>query len=210
MIAVSVSSPTLKLPIKQIVGVLPGTPSREFWRERQREYPALARLARDILSIPATGADVERLFNSARDICHCRRASLNATTIQELMMFMCTSGFEVEDNQLALNKEHLTINELQEARDVQKEEHDAQLGLSLEPIIGDEDDGIVVEEGPTSTPSERAAGNRRSIASKPDLGLTAASTDIDEILFLKPSSVYQGEKGSVLDAIMTNLSRISQ
>ncbi|KAF9882542.1 hypothetical protein FE257_007499, partial [Aspergillus nanangensis] len=58
-----------------------------FWKENQHRYPALAAAARDVLSIPATGAGVERLFNSARDICHYRRGSLNATTIQDLMMF---------------------------------------------------------------------------------------------------------------------------
>ncbi|OKO90596.1 hypothetical protein PENSUB_13313 [Penicillium subrubescens] len=54
---------------------------RAFWKENQTTFPALAKLARDVLSIPATGAGVERLFNTARDICHYRRGSLNATTI---------------------------------------------------------------------------------------------------------------------------------
>ncbi|KAJ5661918.1 uncharacterized protein N7477_009534 [Penicillium maclennaniae] len=52
-----------------------------FWRDYQVEYPTLARVARDIFSIPATGAGVERLFNSARDICHYRRGRLNSITI---------------------------------------------------------------------------------------------------------------------------------
>lgn len=38
---------------------------RIFWKENQHRYPALASVARDVLSIPATGAGVERLFNSA-------------------------------------------------------------------------------------------------------------------------------------------------
>ncbi|CAG8425270.1 unnamed protein product [Penicillium salamii] len=33
----------------------------------------IATLARDVLTIPATSAGVERLFNTARDICHYRR-----------------------------------------------------------------------------------------------------------------------------------------
>ncbi|KAJ5742626.1 uncharacterized protein N7511_011358 [Penicillium nucicola] len=70
---------------------------RIFWKEHQHEFPALASLARDALSIPATGAGVERLFNSARDICHYRRGSLTPTTIQGLMLFMCTSRFDFED-----------------------------------------------------------------------------------------------------------------
>ena len=41
-----------------------------FWKDNQHRFPALAALARDVLSVPATGAGVERLFNTARDICH--------------------------------------------------------------------------------------------------------------------------------------------
>ncbi|KAF4170785.1 hypothetical protein CNMCM8694_004229 [Aspergillus lentulus] len=41
------------------------SPPRIFWKDHQHDFPALARLARDVLSISATGAGVERLFNSA-------------------------------------------------------------------------------------------------------------------------------------------------
>ena len=85
-----------------------------FWKENQHKYPALASLARDVLSIPATGAGVKRLFNSARDIYYYRRGSLNATTIQDLMMFMCTSKFELEEEQLAFTKDYLLDEDLQE------------------------------------------------------------------------------------------------
>ncbi|KAG0155346.1 hypothetical protein PDIDSM_921 [Penicillium digitatum] len=47
---------------------------RLFWKEYEKSFPTLARIARDILSIPASGAGVERLFNCARDICHYRRS----------------------------------------------------------------------------------------------------------------------------------------
>ncbi|KAG2001438.1 hypothetical protein GB937_010172 [Aspergillus fischeri] len=36
-----------------------------FWKEHEYKFPALVKMARDILLIPATGAGVERLFNSA-------------------------------------------------------------------------------------------------------------------------------------------------
>ncbi|KAH3605015.1 hypothetical protein KXV38_008176, partial [Aspergillus fumigatus] len=38
-----------------------------FWREHQTRFPAISALAQDALSFPATGAGVERLFNTARD-----------------------------------------------------------------------------------------------------------------------------------------------
>ncbi|KAJ6105315.1 hypothetical protein N7523_010125 [Penicillium sp. IBT 18751x] len=67
-----------------------------FWKENQFRFPAIALLARDYLAIPATGAGVERLFNTARDICHYRRGSLKSRTIEELMLYLCTSRFDLE------------------------------------------------------------------------------------------------------------------
>ena len=66
---------------------------RAFWKEHERDLPALSSLARDVLAIPASGAGVERLFNSARDICHYRRGQLEPETIKDLMMWMCATRF---------------------------------------------------------------------------------------------------------------------
>jgi hypothetical protein len=55
----------------ELIGPLSAAP-RIFWKDHQHEFPALVSLARNVLSIPATGAGVERLFNSACDICHYR------------------------------------------------------------------------------------------------------------------------------------------
>jgi hypothetical protein len=84
-----------------------------FWKENQHRFPALAAMARDTLSVPATGAGVERLFNTARDICHYRRGRLNATTIQELMMFRCSSKFDIEEDEAVYLKEFASENELE-------------------------------------------------------------------------------------------------
>jgi len=43
---------------------------RIYWGDHQHEYPILASLTRDVLTTPASGSGVERLFNSAHDICH--------------------------------------------------------------------------------------------------------------------------------------------
>lgn len=105
-----------------------------FWKDHQHQFPALANLARDVLSIPATGAGVERLFNSARDICHYRRGSLKPSTIQDLMMFMCTSRFEIEEGEQALINEYLTHEEIQ----ANQEEKDIST-QHLEPISDNEE-----------------------------------------------------------------------
>ncbi|KGO49341.1 hypothetical protein PEX2_052280 [Penicillium expansum] len=140
---------------------------RIFWKEHQHKFPALASLARDVLSIPATGAGVERLFNSARDICHYRRGSLNPTTIQDLMIFMCTSRLDFEDEHRAMSNEYLSCEEIQAA----SEERDTQAS-GFDPISDDEEGG---EGGSTQirctdqAPSERSQGKRRlSVRSTPE------------------------------------------
>jgi hypothetical protein len=77
----------------------------------------MARLARDVLSIPASGAGVERLFNSARDVCHYRRGSLQPQTISDLMMYMCTSRFEIHEEERIMFSEYLSAEEIQAAKE---------------------------------------------------------------------------------------------
>ncbi|KAJ6001045.1 hypothetical protein N7481_001454 [Penicillium waksmanii] len=79
---------------------------RLFWKEHEQEYPVLAALARDILSTPASGAGVERLFNCARDICHYRRGKLKPETIKELMLHFFSSKFDLQQSELDLIKEY--------------------------------------------------------------------------------------------------------
>ncbi|EYE90334.1 uncharacterized protein EURHEDRAFT_463207, partial [Aspergillus ruber CBS 135680] len=110
---------------------------RVYWRDHQHEYPILASVARDVLTTPASGSGVERLFNSARDICHYRRGSLKPKTIKELMLFMCTTKFNMESKQLSLMEEYFTTQETQAA----KEEKDAwKKQDEFNPISDDEDE----------------------------------------------------------------------
>ena len=110
---------------------------RVFWKGHEHEFPVLARMARDILSIPASGAGVERLFNSARDICHYRRGQLKPSTIRELMLHQFATKFEVEQKEMEVIKEHLSIGEaalLDEARKPMPQLE------TLEPISDNEED----------------------------------------------------------------------
>ncbi|KAF7514639.1 hypothetical protein PCG10_005309, partial [Penicillium crustosum] len=72
---------------------------RIFWKDHQREFPILTSIARDIMSIPATGAGVKRLFNSARDIYHYRRGSLNLETVRDIMLYIYTTRFDIKEEQ---------------------------------------------------------------------------------------------------------------
>ena len=57
-----------------------------MWKEIEHRYPIIGQMAKDILSIPASGVGVERLFNTARDVCHYRRNRLNSNTIEIVML----------------------------------------------------------------------------------------------------------------------------
>ncbi|KAJ5366095.1 hypothetical protein N7541_000036 [Penicillium brevicompactum] len=63
--------------------LIPPTQKVTGWQEELKRYLNL-------------GAGVERLFSTARDICHYRRGSLNETTIQNLMMLRCLSQFDIK------------------------------------------------------------------------------------------------------------------
>jgi hypothetical protein len=107
-----------------------------FWAEHHKEYPILARMAHDTLSIPATGAGIERMFNYARDICHYRRGSLNESTVGNLMMYMCTSKFESEEEYLEFARETARISCL----DVQMSD-----AFELESLISDDEDTFLLD-----------------------------------------------------------------
>ena len=71
----------------------------------------MARIARDLFSIPATGAGVERLFNTARDICHYRRGRLSSSTIKDLMVYNYTIKFDIDTEELSQLVQSLEIEE---------------------------------------------------------------------------------------------------
>lgn len=99
-------------------------------------------MARDILSIPASGAGVERLFNSARDICHYRRGHLKPDTIKDLMLHLFSSKFELEQSELEMVKEYLSAGEAAMLDQMRK----PILSLDhLDPISDDEEEGCQQE-----------------------------------------------------------------
>jgi hypothetical protein len=71
----------------------------------------LAKIAWDILSTPASGAGVERLFNCACDVCHYRRGQLKPDTIKGLMLHLFLSKFKLKQSELEMIKEHLSSGE---------------------------------------------------------------------------------------------------
>ncbi|KAJ5963084.1 hypothetical protein N7481_013389 [Penicillium waksmanii] len=143
---------------------VPNSQPRTWWKYHQDEFPGMARLARDVLSIPASGACVGRLFNSARDICHYRRGSLRHLIISDLMMYMCTSWFEIHEEERIMLSEYLSVQEIQAAN-----EERAQQQSSVYPISDNEEDESPSTElratsqglSASQVPTENALGKRR-------------------------------------------------
>jgi hypothetical protein len=54
----------------------------EWWRLHAKQYPCLARIARDYLAIPATSVPAERVFSSGANLITKKRGSLNKDTIR--------------------------------------------------------------------------------------------------------------------------------
>jgi hypothetical protein len=57
-----------------------------WWRENQINYPNLARMARDTLSVVASGCTVERVFSISGRLSVWQRNQLNAETISHTML----------------------------------------------------------------------------------------------------------------------------
>jgi hypothetical protein len=67
----------------------------------------LARIARDILLIPASRAGVEHLFNYARDICYYRCGQLKLDIIKGLILHYFLSKFKLKQAEIEIIKEYL-------------------------------------------------------------------------------------------------------
>ncbi|KAA8647068.1 uncharacterized protein ATNIH1004_005751 [Aspergillus tanneri] len=123
-------------------GLTKGNP-RVFWKEHEHEYPVLAKIARDILSVPASGAGVERLFNCARDVCHYRRGQLKPGTIKDLMLHLFSSKFDLEQSELEMIKEYLSVGE---AAMLDQTRQPVPSLNELEPISDNEEEGCEAED----------------------------------------------------------------
>jgi hypothetical protein len=53
-----------------------------FWARHEAQYPSLARMAFDILSIPAMSSECERVFSSAKILLNDRRARMKEDIIE--------------------------------------------------------------------------------------------------------------------------------
>ena len=66
----------------------------KFWRENCENYPHLARLARKVLSIPASSAAVERIFSLLKRLDPAARARMNYETLTHLIRMITLENFD--------------------------------------------------------------------------------------------------------------------
>ena len=58
-----------------------------YWKIKSIDWPHLGLMARDTFAIPATGAEVERIFSKGGRVASWSRARLQAATIRETMFY---------------------------------------------------------------------------------------------------------------------------
>ena len=58
-----------------------------WWKENQHVYPDLAKMARDVLAVPASGSAVEREFSISGRIASWQRSRLSPKTISDSMIY---------------------------------------------------------------------------------------------------------------------------
>jgi hypothetical protein len=98
------------------------------------------------------------------------------------MMYRCATQFEVEDKQLTLKKEYLSIGDIEADRE---EKNTQSAHYHIDPISDDEEDDAVAiqEQAATQGLSQRAAEKRRkSNASETDNEVQEATLCDDEVV----------------------------
>ncbi len=99
-------------------------------------------MAKDILAILISGVGVERLFNTAQDICHYQHHQLDAQTIRMLMIFRHYNKLLVDnDIKDADIKANVAISidkvdkQLAKAQHISDDEGDNNVRLSTENLL---------------------------------------------------------------------------
>lgn len=67
--------------------------SMDFWDKAAEFSPQLAKMAKDILSVPASSISCEQLFSKAGRICSVQRAKMDKETLRKQLSVYCWSRF---------------------------------------------------------------------------------------------------------------------
>lgn len=110
----------------------------EYWAVHGSKFPIIARIAAQILAIPATSADVERLFSITGRILTKYRASLKAERID---MITCLHGWLKDDYEATYGKPDKRTEKRAKAN-----ARFAELNIRLEIDAGEEESDDEEEE----------------------------------------------------------------
>ncbi|KAI3095274.1 hypothetical protein CBS147333_9810 [Penicillium roqueforti] len=158
-------------------GVVNISPSA-YWKDHQREWPVLTRLARDLLSIPATGAGAERLFTVAQNIYYTRGGSLDESAMRDLVMYAYSEGSES-------GKQLISQVERDTASDEEWEEFEVEAERP-EPISDDEWGSAEMSVDERSEDDENSKADTVILESPPTDDLEQDLADKGEDSFLLP------------------------
>jgi len=96
--------PEIQRYLASSLAILDGQCPLSWWKVHATEYPTLARMGRDILSIPLTSVAVERVFSAACDILPYRRNRIGHEMITALML---TKSWDSIDAKYAAEAENI-------------------------------------------------------------------------------------------------------
>lgn len=84
----------------------------QYWQTREQKWPLLTVMARDVLAVPATGADVERMFSQGRNLITYHRHKLSDKVIADAMFMKgaCSRKRKVREEIFA--EEHTHWNDV--------------------------------------------------------------------------------------------------
>ena len=70
----------------------------KFWKQNQKKYPKLSKLAKEVLGVPSSSFPVERLFGNANKVFSPEKCRLSDTRFQQLMFIRCNNIHPELDN----------------------------------------------------------------------------------------------------------------
>ncbi len=81
-----------KHKLKNVANILPISPI-QYWKMNEHRFPALAPMARDIMGVPASSANIKRAFSTAVDIKSAKRNKIKAALFHMLLFIKKNSIF---------------------------------------------------------------------------------------------------------------------
>ena len=65
----------------------------EYWKVKEKEFPSLSRLVKQIFSVPATSAPIERVFSQGGKILTPLRSRLKPKNLETLIFLKINSQY---------------------------------------------------------------------------------------------------------------------